>query len=393
MWINNRYIATRDPSRGGLYISATTKGFSNSVKQEIYDSCLEMVARDYEHTCVGVYPLCNGSYSVAMGYKVTGSMRETRPHEIIRGVIANSEELIMLCETYIAEGSLEKLFFPSAPNPDYPENWEITNVLDLGRTENLKHLWNAVDYKDILRFAGALKIIKEKQCKIHLIVPEKMKYIVLASCCSIAVQTNVRVFIMADGECTLTMPDILITDKLLYLDQSKYYSMTIKQFIRMGDSIGSDIEELERKPVDEVKQLIECCKKYLKSDEMLDMELYQAVDTLMIQNRAQYFRFRRILKNELYSYQRVDYHMEHYMKLLYIAFKIDVFADQNLSVQLCTAPYDFYGMFLFLKKKAQSKREYRRLFVALLEVQFIEATGYFTKKMIHEAAVNTIDDI
>lgn len=393
MWINNRYVATRDPSKGGLYISATTEGFSEDIKDEIYDNCLELIAKDYEHVCTGIYPLNNGSYSIAMGYKVAGSMKETRPHEVIRGVIADPEELMIICEKYIVEGNLEKLFFPCAPNPDRPEAWKITEVLNMEPLGALKQFWNDMDYKDVLSFATAMKIVKEKQYKIHLIVTEEAKHIVLAACCSIVVQTRIGIFIMADGECTLTMPDILITDKLLYLDSRKYHSMTLKQFIRMGYSIDSDNDEFSGESVDEVKDLLDFCKDYLISDEIFDFELYQEVDTLMIQNRSQYYRFRRILKNQLYFYRHTDYHMEHYMKLLYIAFKTDIPVEQNLSVELCTAPYDFYGMFLFLKKKAKSRREYRKLLTAMLETQFMEPIDHFTKKVIHETAVNLIDDM
>ena len=127
----------------------------------------------------------------------------------------------------------------------------------------------------------------------------------------------------------------------------------------------------------------------LRAEERRDKE----VDTLMIQNRSQYYRFRRILKNQLYFYRHTDYHMEHYMKLLYIAFKTDIPVEQNLSVELCTAPYDFYGMFLFLKKKAKSRREYRKLLTAMLETQFMKPIDHFTKKVIHETAVNLIDDM
>ena len=64
MWYENRFVATRDPSRGGLCITAVTEGFSEQMKAEIYEDCLEMAAKDYEHSCGGIYPLLNGQYAI-----------------------------------------------------------------------------------------------------------------------------------------------------------------------------------------------------------------------------------------------------------------------------------------------------------------------------------------
>lgn len=69
MWFENRFVATRDPSRGGLCITAATEGFSEQLKTEIYEECLEMAAKDYEHSCWGIYPLLNGRYAIMMAKK------------------------------------------------------------------------------------------------------------------------------------------------------------------------------------------------------------------------------------------------------------------------------------------------------------------------------------
>ena len=395
MWTKERYVATRDPSRGGLHISATTEGFSKTNKEEIYDRCLELIAKDLGCVCTSIYPLSNGQYSVAMGYKVAGSARESRPHEVIRGVIADPEEVITICETYIAEGNAENLFFPSEPNPDRPEEWSIKEALNATASGRMNEFWRALDYRAVLGFFNAMKEVKRKKYKIRLIVPEGTEQLALAACCIMGIQARVRLFVMADGECTQTMPDLIITDKLVYLDEQQYRSMTLEQFIYMGSCADSGKEASEKsEKFDEVEKLLALCREYLVSEDISDYCLYQRVNEVITKDESAYSRFRAGLKNQLYNCKNADYYMERYMKLLYIAFKTTaVRTEGNLSAELCTAPYDFRGMYLLIEKKTKTKRELRRYLVAMLETQFSECGDSFSKKAIREAAMNVIENM
>lgn len=79
------------------------------------------------------------------------------------------------------------------------------------------------------------------------------------------------------------------------------------------------------------------------------------------------------------------------MTLLYALFKKPVHEEMNDSLEFCPAPYDFHGMYLFLKKKAGSKREFRRLLAAMLEVQFAGEMDAVWNKAAHDASMDILD--
>ena len=56
--------------------------------------------------------------------------------------------------------------------------------------------------------------------------------IAMALLVSTALQNHVRFFLMADGECTLRDPDIVVLDHLDYMDARKYYKMTLEGLMR-----------------------------------------------------------------------------------------------------------------------------------------------------------------
>ena len=60
--------------------------------------------------------------------------------------------------------------------------------------------------------------------------------------------------------------------------------------------------------------------------------------------------------------------MDWKLSLIHISvFKKAAKEEMNDSLEFCPAPYDFHGMYLFLKKKAGTRREFRRLLAAMLE--------------------------
>lgn len=392
MWYENRFVATRDPSRGGLCITAATEGFSEQIKAEIYDDCLEMAAKDYVHSCGGIYPLLNGQYAIMMAKKVSGSSRESRPHEIIRGVIADADEMAEFCERYIAEGNAEVIFFPNAPDPDHPEDWYMRPDSIKKCTGRMKTFLNHLDYKSTLGLARALQGIKRNGKRIQLIVEDGAEWMAMAVCCCMAVQAGVRLFVMANGECTLTPPDIVISDKLRYLDERDYKKSNPEQLIHMGNVMGSRTAEASASPEpDEAEELLQFCMDYLISGNIPEDELYEAMEELMRRDSRAFFRFRRKLKGKLFYFRDVSYCKERYMTLLYVVFKKQVHEEMNGSLVFCSAPYDFHGMYLFLKKKAGSKREFRRLLTAMLEVQFAGEMDAVWNKAAHDASMDILD--
>ncbi len=392
MWYENRFVATRDPSRGGLCITAATEGFSEQLKTEIYEDCLEMAAKDYGHSSGGIYPLLNGQYAIMMAKKVSGSSRESRPHEIIRGVIADADEMAEFCEGYIAEGNAEAIFFPDAPDPDHPEDWYMRPDSIKKCTGRMKTFLDHLDYQSTLGLVRALQDIKKKKERIQLIVRDGSEWMAMAVCCCMAVQAGVRLFVMANGECTLTPPDIVISDQLFYLDERDYQKVTMEQLIHMGNVMGREAAEAPAaQEPDEAEELLRFCSDYLTSGNISDDELYEAMEELMHRDRSAFFRFRRKMKGKLFHFRNVSYCKERYMKLLYAVFKKPVQEEMNDSLVFCPAPYDFHGMYLFLKKKAGNKREFRRLLAAMLELQFAGEMDAAWNKAAHNASMNILD--
>lgn len=391
MWKNNRYVGTRDPSRGGLYISATTDEFERNHKREIYDNCLEMIVKEQGNSCASLYPLQDGMYSLAMGYKVSGSLKESRPHEVIRGIVFSKDELLDFCEQYIAEGCLQEIFFPEPPNPNKPEEWYmLEDSIEEKILSKMGSFWSLMDYKEILGVYNAIKRIKERNLKIQLLIQDKKKDVVFAAICIMAIHANANLFVMKDGECTLTLPDLVIVDQLRYLDERRYKCLTWKQFVELGNNPDDVIEQEFKEEYDELTDLLGLCEEYLYTDEITDCELYQQLDEFLLDNPKQYIRFKTKLKRILYHLRRKDYCIEHYMKLLYIAFQMDFDTGKIYSTEICIPPYDFLGMNLFLKQKARTKRELRKLQIAMLEVQFSIFVDSFDKKTIHKASVEAI---
>lgn len=368
---NSRFVATRDPSRGGLQIVAATIGFEDEVKNEIYNECLEMITRDQEHDCCGVYPLSNGQYAIMAARKVNGSKKESRKHEVVRGMVLSPKELQQFCESYIAEGRFEEFFFPNEVDPDVPQDWSIMEY-DINHSKNLMQKFlGQLEYPQLLGLFQAIGQVGKTNDKIQLIVQEGGEWILLAACCCMAVQSGTKLFIMVNGECTLTPPDIVITDRLLYLDSYNYQKMSIEQFIDYGSEMGFG-RSTEDEDMSELRQLVEKCCEYVHSDTMADEELYEAMEHLKVSDRSQYAKFKRCMKLKMIRMKMDGYFPERYMKLLFALFKCPVSMTENETLELCNAPYDYSGMYRILKKKVRSKRELRRLMAFMLEVQFKE---------------------
>lgn len=69
MWEYDRFVAMRDPRKGGLYMEALSAEITARVQEEISDNCIELIAKDQEHPCACVYAITTGDYVIAMAEK------------------------------------------------------------------------------------------------------------------------------------------------------------------------------------------------------------------------------------------------------------------------------------------------------------------------------------
>ena len=256
----------------------------------------------------------------------------------------------------------------------------------------MKRLLDHLDYKSTLGLVRALQNIKRKKERIQLIVRDGSEWMVMAVCSCMAAQAGVRLFVMANGECTLTPPDIVISEQLVYLDERDYKKVNMEQLIHMGREMEAGAAEAPDGPEpDEADELLSFCSDYLISGKISEDELYEAMEELMHRDRSAFFRFRRKMKGKLFHFRKENYCMKRYMTLLYAVFKKVAKEEMNDSLEFCPAPYDFHGMYLFLKKKAGSRREFRRLLAAMLEVQLAGEMDVVWNKAAHDASMHILD--
>lgn len=389
MWKENKFVAMRDPKKGGAYISAVTGGVTEDIQDEIMDNCMELIARDKEHSCICIYPLLNSGYVIAVARKVTATSQESREHEVIRGIVLDDDELTSFCQDYMSEECMKELFFPENTDFNHLEDWTIPAIK--ARHVTSVDLISQMDGRELLGLFHALKETAKNHLKIQLIVEdhEKLKTMALLGCMQEI--TGTRLFITVEGECTLKNPDILILDQTIYQDMNKYYKMNLNEFIHMGsDSIKHTgvpcvQSESEKK---KTEKLLDFCLDYIRGDYISDYEVYEVLGNLKKTDVCLYSRFIRSLRKELFSFPQVECYEKRYMKLLYIAFKKD---KEEKTVELETAPYDFQEMYLFLTRKSRNKREQKNLLMMMLETQFQECMGKPDERLLHKAARNIVE--
>lgn len=390
MWSDNRFVATRDPSRGGLSFVATTAGFPKDIMQEIYDDCLEIITKDYDHSCCGVYPLANGQYVIMMAKKISGTIRESRLHEIIRGIVVHYDEMASFCENYMAKDKLHEIFFSDTLDPDHPGRWHMKLTVSSTAME-LRDLLDHMDYETTIGLIRALEKIRRENLKIQLIVNDGDEWMTMATCSYVAIKSKLRLFLMVNGECTITPPDIIISNQLSYLEG--YKKTNFKQMIRMGLE-NDEKDKIEEKSQEEINHLVKICEDYVKCNRISEEELYEYIEKLMSKKYQQYSHFRRIMKAKMLHYRYEDCNIHRFMIILYVLFKKNVYVEgSNRSVELCTAPYDFHGMYLFLKKKARSKRELRKSLAAMIKIQFDENIGLAWEKAVNDVCEDVLENL
>lgn len=393
MWSNNRFVAMRDPRRGGLHIAAASSGLETSLQEEISDNCLELIAKDYNHPCTSVYVLSSGEYMVAMAKKVSGTKKEARTHEIIRGVVMEKDEVQPFCKRYMLHAEkMKELFFPENSDLDNPGEWILSARPSKMTDEDCK-LVDQLDGGKALYLFNALQVIQRKQMKVQLLVKEGAELGILALLSCISEIAGTKLFFLASGECTLRSPDVLILDTPIYQDMRRYRKMTWEQFIYLGRDMLDDegvLEDCIDPDQESIDELVEYCLDYITERDISDYDIYEEIDSMNETRPYLYQRFLRKLRKELFHFEDSEYYTKRYMKLLYVAYKELDKEKGCKSVNLEMAPYDFSGMYQFLKKKAKSRRDLRRLLVLMLEVQFQCCAGEFNAQTVHKAACNLV---
>ena len=392
MWKKRRYVALRDPKKGGMYIAAASKGVSQLVLEEITGNCLELIARDRTHPGICVYSLDSGEYMIGMALKVAGTRMESRTHELVRGVVLEGEKLGSFCQSYMTTDSMKDIFFPVTTDYDYPENWVIPPVKSDSRVSD-NVLLDQMNGTTALGLFHALREVSKKKMKVQLVVRDGDEIQTLAMIACMNEVAGTHLFVMANGECTLKAPDILILEQANYQDMRQYRRMTLEQFIYMGSDMVNeqDVEVEDDADNRRMQEIANWCMDYITDNTISDYDMYDTLERVYDAEPYIYQRLKRQLRKELFHFDDVEYYSERYMKLLFVLFKKSVLEERNNSLELETPPYDYCGIYLFLKKKSRNKRELRRFIVMMFETQLIECTGQFDARVIRDAVCNIVE--
>ena len=309
MWKNRRYVALRDPKKGGVHIAAASKGISQFVLEEITDNCLELTAKDRTHPGVCMYSLDSGGYLIAMALKVAGNRMESRTHEIVRGVVLGKEELSPFCQSFMTADSMKDIFFPVTTDYDYPENWVIPPVKSELRMPG-NALIDQMNGTTALGLFHALKEVSKKKMKIQLVVDDGDEFQTLACLACMNEVAGIHLFIMANGECTLKSPDILILEQANYQDMRQYHRMTLEQFIHMGsDMVNTQAVEFEDDTDNRrIQELAHWCMEYITDNKISDYDMYDTLGRVYDAEPYIYQRLKRQLLKEMFHFDDVEYY-------------------------------------------------------------------------------------
>lgn len=242
MWRDKWFVAMRDPQKGGLHISRVSPEFQKNLLDEINDNCLELIAKDLETQCICVYKFFSGEFMVAVAKKILGSHKESRKHEIIRGVILTETELIPFCQNFMTYDFMTEIFFPDDTDYDNPGEWEVPQI-ERENQDLVPDPLKQLDMEGTLGLYNALKRIKKKKMKIQLLVEQGEELQMLAVLSCVGKIAGVRLFIAANGECTQRSPDILILDQIAYQSTREYRKVTLEEFISMGNECENEYDE------------------------------------------------------------------------------------------------------------------------------------------------------
>lgn len=406
-WDAKSYIADRDRARGGLVLTRAPAVLGERAREELEENCLELISKDAEQLCILVYPLKDGQYAVSSAQKVQGTKREPRRHDVVHGVILNENELELFCGNILAEGKVKEFFFPEQMKTkekraeedtvqmDVAQEWDVQKLIDQMEREPkghaLEEFKNKIDFRQLQSLFHALRMAYRRDYKIQLCLEETQEEVLLAALIQMSVAARLSLSFLSGGETTVCEPNILLAgeNELEHMEQNSYEVMNFGQFLscfrqRRGPR-WQNAPEREKWQ----KELLNLCEDYL-NDELLEYELYQKVGQLKRKDRDLFLQFQMELRVMLTGICGKKKYQKRYMKLVYLAFKKDISAEECMSVELTQAPYDYAKMIAFLQKKAVTKTEAKRLMMKMLETPFNECLGGNMECTARRAASRTV---
>lgn len=330
-----RYVGDRDPSRGGLCITETSEGFPEEIVKHISRRCLEHITTVSGFRSTLIYHLGEGLYAVSIANRVNGTATEHRSHDVIEGIVVDEKILNYLLEE---EGD------------DY-----LTQLTQ----------------EELLGFANAVKTVVKRKAKVQLQAePEDAERIQRAIYRIVPNALKKQLFVIANGECTLTDANILITPHIRHQKAGKYTKMTLQQFVDMG--IKMEENDCLKEEQDELKNVVADCMDYIKEEQIPEQIINQIRDKFIEEQEYKWIEFQKKLRFELEQCPFKKEYADKYMKLLYLAYENYHGECTSTKRLLLMAPYDLEGMVYFLSRKSSSGREFKYMKRVLLEVMGME---------------------
>lgn len=408
------FVVDRDAARGGQQIIAS-EGLDHSVKEEIKHRCSELIVRTEKGTCTCVCPLKeDGRFIIAMAYKVGASSRESRPHEIVRGVVADEDLTSVICRYYLAANQMEKLFFPTVPDPDDPADWELPDPLlgsdtgigsgvgagyGYGETgEILSNYLDHMGYEKLIGLSRAVQKIGKHRYKFQLVVPEGMRRLTMAVLHNIAARSHVKLYLIESGESTLEAPDIVIMEeKIRYMDKRLFQRATLETLISWGCSLGENTKKRERTDglrEQKMSALVDLTRAYILEADVSAYELESRLtDFREKYGRHAYESFLRKLRMALYEFETNIMCSERFMEIFYLCFyKKSLCEEEQRRTRLqIESPYDYGEMLQFIRKKAGSKREAKSIIAAMMDRMFQACVTDMDERFVHKKSVKFLN--
>lgn len=233
---DNYYLASRDPSKGGLKIIKTDRKFPAEYAEAIEKNCLEIVVPEYTHNALLIYPLENGKNVVSLARKVKGSEWEPRIHENIHGYVVDMETFSEEYVNAIAQKNFDDCFYNGkmAKAMKLPDETFCYRPLE-HNAGTLEQFWLAMSFRDRVGFFYAVYRVVSEGRKIQLTVPAPVRRVVQAACYAILpYYCRNKLFTISGGECTQSDADILFVDEIQYQDAGKYKKMDLRDFMEEG---------------------------------------------------------------------------------------------------------------------------------------------------------------
>lgn len=385
MQITDYYVAARQPSKGGLHIKETSSNFPKDCYECLSTSYLELIASDFTSHCCAVFPMGDGRFIVSMAMKTPGNAEERRPHEIIHGIVVDSEEFTELCKNSMAQRWFHQAFFPEITKGEL----EFAGFGSYGTAEfqdNLGEFRRQMEGNHLIGFYNSLMEVIRRKAKIQLLVPPGTERIVQAACYDILpADAKNQLSIISNGECTMTDADILITETLKYQDSRKYKQMDLRTFIEAGLRVKNSFpSEDQVKKAFTVEDAVEECIKFIKDPE-IPVQFISKVRKFMNSKQGRFEEFQLQLRYRLETLE-IHYHeLPAYIQMMCLAYENYQGNCTKKHDIVLPAPYDMEGIMKFLETRCVSKREQERYLQEFLELQMENYTHLIPKKKMQKA--------